>query len=215
MNPDAKNKDTFGWTASNVSFNSGEAYDGDNANNYFDKWSASSYTSSLTQTIPILPVGAYKVGVMARTADAHSITVTATTSTGASASATFSGSGDQPASASYPKWALLELDPVQVNKGESLTIKLATTGSSWWSADHFTLTCLNPVATGIEGMDDGKWTMDNGQWIMNNGQWIMDNGSDVSIIYDLSGRRVQSSILNPQPQKKGLYITNGKKILIR
>ena len=208
VNPDANNKDTFGWTASNVAFNSGEAYDGDNANNYFDKWSASSYTSSLTQTIPVLPVGAYKLGVMVRTAEAHSITVTATTSSGASASATFSGSGDQPASASYPKWALLELDAVQVNKGESLTIKLATTGSSWWSADHFTLTCLNPVATGIEGMDNGQWTMDNGQW-------TMDNGANVSIIYDLSGRRVQTSILNPQSQKKGLYITNGKKILIR
>ena len=41
---------------------------------------------------------------------------------------------------------------------------------------------------------------------MDNGQWSMDNGA----VYDLSGRRVQSSIFNPQ-SKKGVYIVNGKK----
>ena len=43
----------------------------------------------------------------------------------------------------------------------------------------------------------------------------MENGSGVSVIYDLSGRRVQSSILNPQSQKKGLYIVNGKKTIVK
>jgi Flp pilus assembly protein protease CpaA len=41
---------------------------------------------------------------------------------------------------------------------------------------------------------------------MDNGQWIMDKGSDV--IYNLQGQRVK----NPT---KGLYIKNGKKVLIK
>ena len=195
LNPDANKKDTFGWTASNVSFNTGEAYDGDNANPYFDKWSANSYSSSLTQTLPILPEGAYKVGVMVRTADAHTITVTATSSSGASATASFSGSGDQPASASYPKWHQLELDAVQVNKGESLTIKLSTTGSSWWSADHFTLTCINPVATGIEELDN--WTIYNSE---------IDNSQ--LTIHNLAGQRLNKL-------QKGINIVNGHKVIVR
>ena len=43
-----------------------------------------------------------------------------------------------------------------------------------------------------------------------NGQWTMDNG----IIYDLSGRRVPSSIFNRQ-SKKGIYVVNGKKVTIK
>ena len=52
--------------------------------------------------------------------------------------------------------------------------------------------------TGIREMEDGKWKMENGS-------------------YDLQGRRVESSIFNSQSSilKKGVYIVNGKKIVIK
>ena len=46
--------------------------------------------------------------------------------------------------------------------------------------------------TGIEAMDNGQWSMDNGQW------------------YDLNGRRLQG-----KPTKKGVYIQNGKKVVVK
>ncbi len=55
------------------------------------------------------------------------------------------------------------------------------------------------VSNQTTGINDTKWSMGNGQWSMNNGQW-----------YDLSGRCVDASQL-----KSGLYIKDGKKILIR
>ena len=46
--------------------------------------------------------------------------------------------------------------------------------------------------TGIEAIDNGQWSMDNGQW------------------YDLNGRRLQG-----KPTKKGVYIQNGKKVVVK
>ena len=66
-------------------------------------------------------------------------------------------------------------------------------------------------ATGVAAMDNGQWIMDNeaganGQWSMFNGQW-----------YDLQGRRVSvpsvSSVSSVLP--KGVYIVNGKKVVVK
>ena len=46
--------------------------------------------------------------------------------------------------------------------------------------------------TGIEAIDNGQWSIDNGQW------------------YDLNGRRLQG-----KPTKKGVYIQNGKKVVVK
>ena len=46
--------------------------------------------------------------------------------------------------------------------------------------------------TGIEAIDNGQWSMDNGQW------------------YDLNGRK-----LNAKPTKKGVYIMNGRKVVVK
>lgn len=54
-------------------------------------------------------------------------------------------------------------------------------------------------ATGIHSMDNGQWTMKNGQWRMENGEW-----------YTLDGQKLQG-----MPVQKGVYIVNGKKIVIR
>lgn len=190
INADASNKDTFGWTASNVAFNNGEAFDAGGSNPYFDKWSGSAYSSRLEQTVPILPPGTYMVSALLRSADAHTLTLSATTSGGAKMQTTFSGSGTVPASATYPKWAEVRVGPIDVRKNESLTIALATQGSSWWSADHFRLTCVAPVATRICTAPTAVPTQPG------------------AAIFDLSGRRTTAT-------KPGIYITNGKKVLKR
>ena len=45
--------------------------------------------------------------------------------------------------------------------------------------------------TNVDSMDNGKWIMDNDQW------------------YTMSGQRID------KPTKKGLYIHNGKKVIIK
>ena len=86
-------------------------------------------------------------------------------------------------------------------------------GSFWGSADvrlddvmvyDRVLNLLDVMAlqqmtdrSNIDGKTDGIAIMDNGKWIMDNGQWT-----------DLQGRRVEKPA-------HGLYIRNGKKILVR
>ena len=66
------------------------------------------------------------------------------------------------------------------------------------SARSFCLDFGDGETTGIREMEDGKRKMENGS-------------------YDLQGRRVESSIFNSQSSilKKGVYIVNGKKIVIK
>ena len=54
----------------------------------------------------------------------------------------------------------------------------------------------NGITTGIE---DATHQMDNGQWTMDNAEW-----------YNLNGQK-----LNGMPSSSGLYIVNGKKVLIK
>ena len=57
-------------------------------------------------------------------------------------------------------------------------------------------------------MDGETTSMDNGQWTMDNGQWTMDNWAGAW--YTLEGRKLDS-----KPTKKGVYINNGKKYIIK
>jgi len=65
-------------------------------------------------------------------------------------------------------------------------------------ARAFSLDFGDGETTGIREIEDGKWKMENGS-------------------YDLQGRRVESSIFNSQSSilKKGVYIVNGKKTIIK
>lgn len=186
---------SFGWTMSNVEFNSGESYDGVKENKYFDKWSASEYKSSLEQTVTDLPAGAYTLSAILRSNATHTLTLTATSSSGAKSTTSFTGTGTEVAEGSaYPMgWQLVKLDPVKVKKGETLTISLNTTGTSWWSADHFTLTVEDPTTVGIEAP------------VANDSRTVVSNK-----VYDLSGRQVDPAHLRP-----GIYIIGGRKVLVR
>ena len=194
-NPDADNGTSFGWTVSNVGFNSGEGYDGIKENKYFDKWSASEYTSSLEQTVTDLPAGAYTLSAMLRSNSTHTLTLTATASSGQKSTTTFTGTGTEVAEGSeYPLgWQLVRLEPVKVKKGETLTVSLTTAGTSWWSADHFALTVDDPETVGIQSpiANDRPATLDNR-------------------VYDLSGRLVVPAHLRP-----GIYIVGGRKVVVK
>ena len=71
-------------------------------------------------------------------------------------------------------------------------------GAYWTMFDRFRLYYYggNTTAVGIAEMEDGRWRMED------------------EVIYDLSGRRVQSPIFNLQ-SKKGVYIMNGRKVLVK
>ena len=101
-----------------------------------------------------------------------------------------------------------------------LTMHDGTTIGFWWGAANgaaFDLAANKaylavPVAAAariqsfwLDGETAGISSMHNSQCIMHNE------------VYDLQGRRVESSIFNSQSSilKKGLYIVNGKKIVIK
>ena len=90
-------------------------------------------------------------------------------------------------------WQLVKLNPVKVKKGETLTVLLTTTGTSWWSADHFSLTVDNPETVDI-------------QVPLANNRTSATNDK----VYDLSGR-----LVNPDHLRPGIYIVGGKKVVIR
>ena len=81
----------------------------------------------------------------------------------------------------------------------TLTLGLYKTSwvdSDWCCFDNFTLTYLGPT-TSVEAM--------------NHEQWIMDHDR----VYDLQGHRVSPLTSHSSPLKKGIYISNGKKIAIK
>ena len=76
-----------------------------------------------------------------------------------------------------------------------------STGKDWTCFDHFRLKYMgNPQLTGIESPDGPTQTHSKGE----------------EAVYDLSGRRIKSqfSILNSQ-LPKGVYIVNGRKIVVK
>ena len=60
------------------------------------------------------------------------------------------------------------------------------------SPHHFMLSFGDEETTGVVSMDNGQWSMDNGQW------------------YTVNGMK-----LDKQPTTKGVYIRNGRKVVIK
>ncbi|MBQ7461929.1 MAG: hypothetical protein IJS63_06690 [Bacteroidaceae bacterium] len=156
VNPHATAERKDGWTVQNVEFSKGEAYDSDAANPYFNYWSASSYTSSMTQTVSGLPAGEYTLSAMLR--GSSSVTMTLSAKAGKDNQQTkFTGTGTT-ATGSLPMgWQRVTVPIVSVNKGDVLTISLKATGSSWWSADNFQLTLVKADPTGIDEIQNSKF----------------------------------------------------------
>ena len=194
VNPHATGERKDGWTVQNVDISKGEAYDSDSSNPYFNYWSASSYTSSMKQTVSGLPAGQYTLSAMLR--GSSNVTITLAAASGNESQQTnFTGTGTTATGDLPMGWQRVALPVVNVKKGEELSITLKTTGSSWWSADNFQLTLVEPEPTGIETIQNSKFKIQN-------------DGA----IYDLSGRKW--SMVNGQWSiPKGIYIVNGKKVV--
>ncbi|MBP5770022.1 MAG: hypothetical protein J6W75_01500 [Bacteroidaceae bacterium] len=197
VNPDCNRKNSYGWTTKNVEYKTdAEAYDGDASNSYWNIWKSGSFSSSMSQEIPHLPEGTYAFSALLRGQNTATMTLTASTPT-ASASKSFQGIGNvSPEGAAYPQgWQLVTTEPVQVGKGEVLTLKLDVEASAtaWWSVDHFALT-LTSIP---EGHTDVR---------LPSAMQLVDDNT----IYDLSGRPV------PYPAvRSGVFIVRGRKVFFK
>jgi len=192
------NDGTNNWTVSNLGTNSGEAYDSESTNTYWDKWNGSGLSSSMSQTITDLPAGRYVLNALLRGSSNATITLTISVTHDGETTTyteTIQGVGSTTIDgADYDNgWMEVSLPQVEVFEGDEVTITAtgSGTGSTWWSADHFTFTY--DVPTAIEGISAESGT----------------TGADAAgKIYTLDGKTVAA------PTQGGIYIKDGKKILI-
>ena len=190
-NPEATYS-TQGWTTTNVDMISGESYnnvDNDPKNTYFDRWTGNTIsTSTAEQTIPNLPAGYYVLSAMLR-GSTSTMSLSLEASTGASqAEQTLIGTGNT-GSVGNKGWHEVVLDAITLAEGEDLTIRLTATGTTWWSADHFTLTWSPLPDDTTVGITDVQPSTVNRK----------------PSIFDLQGRSMT------MPAKSGVYIRDGKK----
>lgn len=157
----------YGWTTQDLSKNSGESFDGNANNTYWDKY-MQNLSSSMSQTIQYVPAGRYQVSSMLRAATnvdvTFSVTVTPQEGEPVTVSKTFTGIGaDDQAGSAYKKgWQLLQLPEVAVGNGDQLTISASASGDSdygWWSADNYTLTYKGARSHTLSVSDAGYATL--------------------------------------------------------
>ncbi len=136
------------WTTSNLSFNSGQAPDGDSNRKYFDVWKSGSLNSSMQQTITYLPAGTYTLSTLVRgTKDlplllkAQKISANGTKT---DYEGTVTGKGDQTASGSpyLNGWQKVQTEEITIETGDQLTVSAQATANTtaWWSVTQFQLT---------------------------------------------------------------------------
>jgi len=68
-----------------------------------------------------------------------------------------------------------------------------------------------PVQRTVISFGDGTTAIH--EVLMDNGEWTMDN--EAGAWYDLSGRRVADSRLSDGSLKPGIYIRNGRKVIVK
>ena len=161
----------------------------------------------MTQDVTYLPEGKYSAKALLRGSTSERITLSATVispnseeTTSQSTTITPAGNTSQAGSPYQFGWMLVETPYVTVRPGETLRITLEAkveSGSGWWSADDFGLTWqyVEPLPDGVEQVGDAS-----------------SEEARNKAIYDISGRKV-STLANRL--KKGLYIQNGKKTVVR
>lgn len=198
FNTDCLRGNTTFWQTKNVGITKGQAWDGDAANQYFDKWQSGALNSSMEQTLTILPAGDYTLSALLRGTTDIDITLKATINkadgTTQHYSKTIKGIDSNTIDGSdYQRgWQKVSTDQFTIETGDQLTIAANGTAqkTAWWSADHFQLTFGTPSMTGIV-------TINNEPHAVNQ-------------CYDLQGR-----LLPNGPMKRGLYIVDRKKIFIK
>ena len=196
-NTDCLRSDLYSWTTVNLATTSGQAWDGNSSNAYFDKYREGSLESSMTQTVNYLPEGDYTLGAMMRCATGQTVTLKAIHQTAGGEETvyekTITGTGDQTEAGSpwQRGWKKVELPPFTAASGDRVTVSAAFSAqvTSWWSADHFTLQWNKAGTTDIGEKMTEKEDKNN------------------NVLYNLNGMRISRP-------SKGFYIQNGKKYLV-
>lgn len=163
MNADCSHGNTNFWTATNLSTGSGESYDGNANNKYFDKNGSSSLNSSMQQVVMGLPAGEYEYSAVVRGSTGLSITLQATFMNAEGRNKAYNqvvkGVGNTAAAGSpYQRgWMDIKSNPIEVTSGGKLTLlaKTYSATGAWWSTDHFRLLYKAPVdgIVSVEGSE--------------------------------------------------------------
>ena len=200
VNPNFDNN-VEGWTTVKAGWNSGEGFGGVSGIAEIADWGATSWDASMSQTLTGLPNGTYVVKAVWMAAPGIEMTFAAN-----EGETTVVGIGDNGGNVDtdgnvvemgqgFRGWQYVEAEG-SVEDGE-LTIAVSsssTTQFTWSNADAFKLYYAGAVEeeepgddpTGIESVES----------------------QNEAVIYDLSGRRVQT-------MTKGLYIVNGRKVVVK
>lgn len=202
VNPDCNRKSTYRWTTKNIETKTdSESYDASATNSYWNIWKSGAYTSSMSQDITGLPEGTYTFSAIVRGQSTAEVILSAVTPN-AQGTASFTGTNASSDDGSeYPQgWHKVTTSPVEIKRGETLSLKLEmqSSGTAWWSADHLQLTLIDIPETKTQInyiLDDRR-----------NGFSAMTRQT----VYDLSGRQIRRTVLAP-----GIYIINNKKVVIK
>ncbi|MCM1108062.1 MAG: glycoside hydrolase family protein [Clostridium sp.] len=227
INADCDRSDSYGWTASGVEYAKGEGYDGSVTNPYWNRWSGSSYTSTLAQTIRHLPAGYYTVSALTRGSEGLAMTLSAEVEhEGAVKTVDMSTPGtglELPAGSDYVKgWRRYALPEVRVAAGDVLTLRFMAanaSGAAWWSADHFGLTFRPDPFTGVSSAK-GEATDDDLSVVACEGGLRITASRTVRFtVHTPSGVLVADMQVKPGitvlPLRPGLYIAGGRKVAVR
>jgi len=161
----------------------------------------------MKQTLTGLPIGPYKVSCQMANGDGENTGFLFATECGRTAQAVVSQScvgsdfdSQRNRMAADERYGRLEVD-AYVGEDGTLTFGLQepTNGTTWLVFDNFQLTYYGPVADGIEEVTKRRGD---------------ETEEAYSAIFDLAGRRIAT----PQhhaPIPKGIYIKNGRKIVVR
>lgn len=147
INPDCLRNDKYGWIVNNLRTLTGQAWDGNDENAYWDYYADSNLSSSMEQQLTYVPEGIYTISALMRGSTNVKLTLTITVNN-ENGTKTYhkeiQGQGDQTnANSVYLRgWQKVDLPYIPVKRGDIVTIKAQAQGdnaSGWWSADHFTI----------------------------------------------------------------------------
>ncbi len=225
LNPDCNRTDSYGWTVSEIEYSTGEAYDGVSGNPYWNKWSASAYTSTMEQTLAHLPAGDYTLHALMRASGGAALTLYAQTETADGTvedyEQTFQGTGvTVPAGSPYPKgWAKVSLPVIRIQAGTQLRLGFRAVdadGGDWWSVDHFGLT-FEELPVGVTEVETG-----NKAFAVAGGRGILTVSTPSAThlqVFRTDGtcvvnRQVEAGITRLR-LPKGLYVVRGRKVTVQ
>ncbi len=221
INPDCKHEDIYGWTCSTIDYKSGESYDAESDNLYWNYWSSSSYTSSMSQEIKFLPPGDYSVSAMMRCSnDATMKLYVSNEEKNNTESTTLTGIGNESSSESeYSNgWQKVSTPTVTIKRGETLCFGFTTSLSNqWWSVDHFT---LQYAPTPVSSIEDKNYLFENNIKIIlvEGGINVVADTKTTISIYSIDGRFVSKRIVNKgttyYPLEQGIYVVNNQLVII-